>query len=222
MAIMPISLIAQSLYAAADFPDTTIVVPSLRVAPTYTQPSQATMFKYYFSETFGPYTLAGSAAAAGLDQFTNSPPEWNQGVKGYARRFGSDFGISTVTTSTRYGMAELLKEDTLYYRCQCTGFFPRTSHAILSTLTGRRGQDGHRVFSFPALVAPYAGPFAGIYGWYPDRYGAKDAFRSGNYSLLVYMGGNIGLEFWHTGPHSWLTRLHMNNAHAAPDPGTTQ
>ena len=59
-----------------------------------------------------------------------------------------------------------------------------------STLTARRGEDGHRVFSLPALVAPYAGAATAVYGWYPNRFGAKDAFRMGNYSLLAFAGEN--------------------------------
>jgi hypothetical protein len=79
----------------------------------------------------------------------------------------------------------------LYYRCECKGVFPRLGHAVISTLTARRGEDGHRVFSLPALVAPYAGTMTAVYGWYPGRYDDKDAFRMGNYSLLGYVGGNI-------------------------------
>jgi hypothetical protein len=93
------------------------------------------------------------------------------------------------------------------------------SHAVISTLTARRGEDGHRVFSFPALIAPYAGTMTAVYGWYPNRFGAKDAFRIGNYNMLANMGGNISLEFLFSGPHSLLSRMHLNNAHASPDPG---
>jgi hypothetical protein len=93
------------------------------------------------------------------------------------------------------------------------------SHAVISTLMARRGVDGHRVFSFPSLVAPYAGSMAAVYGWYPNRYGPKDAFRKGNYNLLIYMGGNIGLEFFYSGPHSLFARMHLNNAHGSPVQG---
>ena len=37
----------------------------------------------------------------------------------------------------------------------------------------------------------------------------------GNYSLLVYMGGNIALEFFYSGPHSLISRMHLNNAHGS-------
>jgi hypothetical protein len=29
------------------------------------------------------------------------------------------------------------------------------------------------------------GTMTAVYGWYPDRYGAKDALRLGNYNLLA-------------------------------------
>jgi hypothetical protein len=86
-------------------------------------------------------------------------------------------------------------------------------------LTARRGEDGHLVFSFPALVAPYAGSMTAVYGWYPNRFGAKDAFRMGNYSMLLYMGGNVSLEFFYSGPHSLLHRMHLNNMHGSPIQG---
>lgn len=193
--------------------------PSAQLDLTYVRPTQRTMVSNYGFDAFGPYPIAGSAFAAGMNQMSNAPPEWNQGLKGYSRRFGSDFGIAAVGTTTRYGLSEAFKEDAMYYRCECRGFLPRLRHAAISTLTARRGDDGHRVFSFPALVAPYAGSMTAVYGWYPDRFGAKDAFRIGNYSLLAYMGGNIVLEFFYSGPHSLLSRMHLNNAHGSPEPG---
>lgn len=182
----------------------------------YARPTQRTKVNNFVFDAFGPYPIAGAAVVAGINQASNAPPEWNQGVEGYSKRFGSDFAIAAVSTTTRYGLSEALKEDGLYYRCDCTGIFSRLRHAMISTLMARQGQDGHRVFSFPALVAPYAGSMTAVYGWYPNRYGAKDAFRTGNYSLLTYMGGNIALEFFYSGPHSLLHRMHLNNAHGSP------
>ena len=185
----------------------------------YVRPTQRIKVNNYVFDAFGPYPIAGAAFAAGINQASNAPPEWNQGVEGYAKRFGSDLGIAAVSTTTRYGLSEAFKQDDLYYRCDCSGVFPRLSHAMISTLTARRGEDGHRVFSVPALVAPYAGSMTAIYGWFPSRYGAKDAFRIGNYGLLSYMGENVALEFFYSGPHSLLRRMHLNNAHGSLDQG---
>jgi hypothetical protein len=188
----------------------------------YMRPTQKTKLHNYFFDTLGPYPIIGAALAAGINQADNTPPEWGQGAEGYGKRFGSNFGIAAISTTTRYGLAEALGEDTLYYRCECKGVFPRFGHAVISTFTARRGDDGHRVFSLPALVAPYVGTMTAVYAWYPSRYGAQDAFRMGNYSLLGYVGGNVALEFLFGGPHSLLSRLHIKNGHEAQDPGSHQ
>jgi hypothetical protein len=90
-------------------------------------------------------------------------------LDGYSKRFGSDLAIEAVSTTTRYALSEAFREDALYYRCDCKGVLPRLSHAVISTLTARRGEDGRRVFSFPALIAPYAGSMTAVYAWYPSR-----------------------------------------------------
>ena len=208
--------------ALRDSDDSSGVVPgttSSQLDLTYVRPTQRTMFANYGFDAFGPYPIVGAGVAAGINQLSNAPPEWKQGALGYGKRYGSDFGIAAVGTTTRYGLAEVLREDTLYYRCDCGGFLPRLRHAAISTLTARRGANGHHVFSFPALVAPYAGSMTAVYGWYPNRFGAKDAFRLGNYTMLWAVGGNIALEFFYSGPHSLLSRMHLNNTHGSPEPG---
>ena len=57
-----------------------------------------------------------------------------------------------------------------------------------------------------------------VYAWYPDNYGARSALRMGNYNLLGSVGENILLEFFYSGPHSLLSRMHLNNPRVAPDP----
>jgi len=162
----------------------------------------------YLFDAFGPYPIAAATIIAAVDQSEKTPPEWRQGARGYSQRFGSNLAIAAVTTTTRYGLAEAFREDTVYYRCECHGLFPRLRHAMISTVTARHGEDGHRRLSFPALVAPYAGTMTAVYGWYPDRYGAKDALRMGNYNLLAFMGENLALEFIYGGPHTLFSHVH--------------
>jgi hypothetical protein len=188
----------------------------------YLRPTEEAKFKNYVFDVTGPYPIVVVGVVAGVNQLTNTPPEWHQGAEGYGRRFGSNFGIAAVSTTTRYALSEAFRADTLYYQCECKGVLPRLRHAAFATLTARRGDDGHRVFSVPALIAPYAGSMTAVYGWYPDRYNAKDAFRMGNYSMLGYVGGNIAMEFLYGGPHSLLSRMHLGKMHrGTPDPGPT-
>ena len=188
---------------------------------TYTRPTQAAKLYNYVFDAFGPYPAVGAGFAAGINQAYDTPPEWKQGAEGYGKRFGSNFGIAAVSTTTRYALADALREDMLYYRCECKGVFSRLRHALFSTLTARRGEDGHLVFSLPALVAPYVGTMTAVYAWYPGRYNGKDAFRMGNYALLGYAGADIGMEFLYRGPHSLLSRMHLNNGRRAPNPVST-
>jgi len=213
--MIPVGARSQSLVNSEDAPGGEASGTTAKLELSYTRPTQRTRVVNYLFDAYGPYPLVGAGVAAGINQLSNSAPEWGQGAQGYGKRLGSDFAIAAVGTTTRYGLSQALNEDAMYYRCDCRGFLPRVSHAVVSTWTERRGMDGHRIFSFPALVAPYAGTFTAVYGWYPDRFGAKDAFRMGNYTFLGYVAGNLSLEFFYRGPRSLLSRMHLNDAHGA-------
>jgi hypothetical protein len=189
-------------------PDTS----SRHVAPgttsSYTKPTEGQKFHNYLFDSFGPYAIAEAAFGGAITQAKNSPPEWGQGWGPYGQRVGSTFGVALVTTTTRYALAQIFREDTIYYRCGCSGIFPRLEHALISTVTARRGEDGHRVFSFPALAAPYAGSMTAVLGWYPARYEPMDGFRTGNYNLATEAAKNVLLEFVYGGPHTMLGKLH--------------
>jgi hypothetical protein len=36
--------------------------------------------------------------------------------------------------------------------------------------------------------------------------------------LLALAVGNVAIEFLYRGPHSFLSKVYLNNRHAAPDP----
>lgn len=175
----------------------------------YERPTEKEKLRNYAFDAFGPYPILGAAFAGGVQQAYGTPPEWGGGAAGYGKRVASDFGINLVTQTTRYSLSEVFREDTLYYRCDCTGFGHRLEHALISTVTARRGEDGHRAFSIPSLVAPYAGSEAAVLLWYPGRYEPMDGFRLGNYNLLIQAGLNVAIEFIYGGPHTLLGRHHV-------------
>jgi hypothetical protein len=197
----------------ADAP--TVLPPSRPLYPSpilaYTRPTEKEKLRLFAFDAFGPYSFAKAAASAGFQQGSNSPPEWGGGWDAYGERLASNIGVQLVTTTTSYGLAEILREDAAYYRCECTGFLPRIRHALISTFTARRGQDGHRVFSIPGLVSPYVGSMAAL-AWYPDRFGIKDGFRMGNYNLATQAAGNVAMEFIYGGPHTMFRHLGRSNS----------
>jgi hypothetical protein len=185
---------------------------------TYHRPTAGEKLKAFAFDSFGPYAILGSAVGGAVQQADNAPPEWGDGtfphrssggIGAYGDRFASTFGINLFTQGTRYTLSSLLREDTIYYRCECSGFAPRLKHALISTVTARKGEDGHTVFSIPNLLAPYAGGEAAANLWYPSRYGPKDGFRMGNYNLAVQAGLNVALEFIYGGPHTLLSHHHV-------------
>jgi hypothetical protein len=173
---------------------------------TYTKPTGKQKFLQYLFDSVGPYAWITTVAAAGIQQAKNSAPEWGQGWDAYSVRVASNLGINLVATATRYGLAEVFREDPIYYRCECHGFVPRLEHALISTVTARRGDDGHRAFSFPKLAAPYAGTMTAVLGWYPSRYEPMDGFRMGNYLLLDSAAINVAKEFIWGGQHTLMAR----------------
>lgn len=184
---------------------------------TYHRPTGMEKLRNYAFDSFGPYAILRSVAGAGIQQAETAssahtagiPPDWGQGWDSYGARVGSNFGVHLVTQTARYSLAQVFHEDTIYYRCECSGFLPRLGHALLSTVTARRGDDGHRVLSFPAIAAPYAGTEAAALLWYPSRYEPMDGFRTGNYNLLIQGGVNVALEFIYGGPHTLLSQHHV-------------
>jgi hypothetical protein len=182
---------------------------NVRPGEVYHRPTEKEKLRSWAFVSFGPYAFIGSAAAAGVQQAKNTAPEWGQGWDAYGVRVANNFGINLVTQTTRFGLAQVFHEDTLFYRCECTGFGKRLEHALLSTVTARRGEDGHRTFSFSSLVAPYAGGEVAALAWYPSRYNDKDGFRIGNYNLAVQAGLHIALEFIYGGPHTFLGTHHV-------------
>jgi hypothetical protein len=226
-AVVPLAASAQGGVVAAgsvnpaDPPASLPAAPSTQPDSTYHRPTEKANLRNYGYDTLGPLPVATALVEAGFDQEGNAPPEWGQGFTGYSERFGSDFGIELVGTTTRYALAEAFREDTHYYPCTCKGFMPRLGHALLGTLTARSGEEGHTVFSVPSLVAPYAGSMTAVYGWYPSRYGAKDAFRMGNYTLLGYAGSNVVFEFFYRGPLSRFSHLRWKHTQDTTGPATT-
>lgn len=145
--------------------------------------------------------------AGAIDQAFDFPHEWGQGMKGYGARVGSNLGISVVTATSQYAIAEAFHEDTAYYRCTCSGFIPRLWHAALSSVTARRGSDGHRSFSLALTASPFIGPMVAANAWIPSHDGPRLGLHMGEHNLLGQFAQDEALEFVYGGPHTLLGRV---------------
>ena len=178
--------------------------------PDYVRPTEMQKLHAFAFHAVGPYAIALAIAGGGIDQVSNAPPEWGGGVGSFGERVASNFGIQLATVTADYGLAEIVREDVIYYPCDCTGLLHRFSHAMISTVTARRGEDGHTTLSFAGIVSPYAGTMTAL-AWYPSRFGVKDGFRMGNYNLLDQAAKNLAFEFIYGGPHALLGRNHVSS-----------
>ena len=197
-------------------------VPDVAVNPpgVYHRPTEGQKFRSYTWNALGPVAFAGSSVAAAIDQAFNFPHAWGQGADAYGARVASNLGISLVTASAQYSLAEAFHEDTAYYRCQCSGFFPRFKHAAISTVFARRGEDGHTSFSIALTASPFIGPRVAANSWIPSNHGPTLGFHMGAHNLLGQFGQDEALEFFYGGPHTLLGRIQRHFSRKTSDGDT--
>jgi hypothetical protein len=191
-----------------------VVTPA--ASGVYVPPTQEQRFRNYTWNALGPVAFAGSSFAAAIDQGFNFPHEWGQGADAYGARVASNLGISLVTATAQYSLAEAFHEDTAYYRCACKGFFPRFWHAAVSTVASRRGADGHYAFSPALSFSPFVGPMLAANSWIPGHDGPTLGFNMGVHNLMGQFGQDEALEFLYGGPNTVLGRIqrHFRKASA--------
>jgi len=160
----------------------------------YVFPTRKERFNRYLRSMFGPSALIRSAVAAGINQWQDSPEEWEQGMSGYGKRFGSSFGRNAIHHTIVYGMDSMLGLDTGFKRSGSKEFGARLKHALLENITSRT-KSGKRVFSVPRVVGWYGSGVITREAWYPERYGWKDGLRSGTDAMLMGFVLNVAREF---------------------------
>jgi hypothetical protein len=160
----------------------------------YVFPTHSERFMRFVKNTVGPFRLARTAIAAGIDQWRDHPEEWEQGSRGYAKRFASSFGKNVIHQSVTYALDEALGLDTGFRRSRRTGFWPRATDALLENVTSRN-REGKRVVSVPRFAGVYLGAIIPYETWYPSRYDYKRGLRSGTGTLLIDFGFNLVREF---------------------------
>jgi len=162
---------------------------------TYVFPSSGEMNRYWFFNTFGPKALVGGAFTASWNTWvTDSPDEWHQDASGWSKRFGTSLVDNAINTSSLVLLSRAMNQDPRYYRCDCSGLWPRSRHAIEMVYMARN-RSGNLTFSPARVIAPFTGPMVTRNAIYPDRFGFSDAFRGGGYYLAGSVGWNLVREF---------------------------
>jgi hypothetical protein len=171
-----------------------VVDQQTTMTPDYVFPTHRERFNRYVKNTVGPFRLAWTVGAAGIDQWRDHPEEWGQGMKGFGRRYASNLGQNAIQQTVTYGLDEAFGLDTGFRKSTREGFGPRLKDALLQNITSRT-KSGKRVISVPRFAGAYSGGIISREAWYPDRYSYKDGLRAGTGNLLTAFGLNLVREF---------------------------
>jgi hypothetical protein len=153
------------------------------------------MNHYWLKSTLGPKALLGAAFTASWNQWViDSPSEWTKDTTGWGQRYGASLLDNGINTTSLVWMSRAMHQDPRYRRCDCTGFWPRTRHAIVLSVTAYN-RSGDLTFSPPKIIAPYTGPLVTRNTIYPDSFGTSNALSGGVYYLVGGVAWNMVKEF---------------------------
>lgn len=141
------------------------------------------------------YGTAEGLAFAGVDQATNSPPEWGSGWNGYGKRAASNVGEFLIQEGVTEGLAAIMKRPLDYTRSPSHSTANRIGWAIKGAVTDQM-PDGTHPIAVPRIVGAYVGSFAQA-SWRPDEASARwrVALVNGTTSLAIGALINLYHEF---------------------------
>jgi len=149
--------------------------------------------QYYLQQTLTtPGAYVKRMFAAGIDQARGAPPQWQGGWGGYGERFASREGQFIAANSLAALGNAALKYEPRYDRCRCSGFWPRTRHAILRNFMTYNASESE--------LRPQLGLYGGSFGggmissaWKP---GGRNAFAEGGRAVLGQAAYGTLLNFF--------------------------
>ena len=149
-------------------------------------------FRLYVGDTYGHRAWLTSASTAGIRQWINSPPEWEQGMKGYGRRFASSMGENIIRSTVRLGVGAALHEDPRYFASARKGVLRRSLHAVTFVFVPCNDY-GHRTVGVSRLAGALSSGFISN-TWYPERLSNTSHAMS---RAGIAVGGDAALNLFH-------------------------
>lgn len=175
------------------------VVPNYKTVNDPDQPISSISTRQKFQlvlHYFDPFTYAFTAMQAGIQQSSNSPKEYKQGMLGYSKRYGADFTDAFTNELFTVGVfPALLREDPRYFRRGSGSALRRTGYAISRVLVARTDAGTYRLNYSEFLGNFTSGAISAAY--YPKSERAfndvatRAAFQIGYDALF-----NIAKEFY--------------------------
>lgn len=190
------------------------VLPNYRTADG-TQPFRPITTKQKFTiatkDTFDYPSYLLAAAFSGLSQLDDSNPSFGQGLKGYARRYGSavaDQDIGNFMTEAIF--PSLLHQDPRYFRKVNGSFLGRLGYAATRVLVAR-SDTGKWQFNASEIVGN--GTVAAIGNlYYPDARGVSPTLQRMGTQIGTDAISQVLKEFWPDVKRKFLHKREPVNA----------
>jgi hypothetical protein len=148
----------------------------------------------YLKTMVNPLGYIKAGFSAGLDQWKDKPPEWEQGASGYGKRFANIVGQYSVQRTVTFGLASVLHEDNRYFNSGKRGLWPRTGYALASGVLSRH-DNGSLHLSISQLGGVAGGAFLSRFWLPPSQHSAGDAAVSFGITMASNMGFGVLKEF---------------------------
>jgi hypothetical protein len=169
-------------------------VPIAAIAQSPDAFDRKSKLRLHAESVYSPWSMAGSAAYAGILQEIGTPEEWGQGAGAYGKRFASTVGCSGIHAVLAFGLDSTLHQDPRYFRSRSTGFWRRTAHALRGTILTRTDRGGETLSTW-RLGSAYGTAFLSNQ-WYPDRLNTlRLGALQGSLRLGFDFASNLGAEF---------------------------
>ena len=159
---------------------------------------RAESFASFAKRTIGPMPLLRSTVLAGFDQSRRQPVHWTQTSRGFRDRMDSRLGGEVLGHTIRFALERAAREQREKVNtCQCEGFEPRLSHALLTPLRVEtpNGQRLSAIAPLGVLVSALA-----VTSVHPGGFSLSRGLESGAGSVASAAVTSVVREFW---PWRW-------------------
>jgi hypothetical protein len=174
------------------------VLPNYRTAnetAIYTPITVKQKFIIASKDSFDYPLLMLGGAIAGLGQLTDQNPSFNQGMAGYARRFGTGYADQAIgNMMTEAIFPSFLHEDPRYFRRGTGSAWSRTYYAATRIFVTRTDSGGKR-FNFSEVLGNATG-VAISNSYYPDGRNVGDNAEKLAEQLGIDAVSQVLKEFW--------------------------
>jgi hypothetical protein len=148
----------------------------------------------YWKTMVNPLGYIKGGFSAGIDQWKDKPPEWEQGASGYGKRFANIVGQYSIQRTATFALASALHEDNRYFNSGKKGLWPRTGYAVASGMLARH-DDASRHLSISQLGGVAAGAFLSRLWQPPSQHSPGDGAVSFGITMASNMTFGVVKEF---------------------------